>query len=72
MSRLWKDIRTDIPDWIIKPAESSAQDFWKYLFFLKHKKIAERMQLKPADIPKQWKTLSRDEALENLNMLFKT
>jgi len=70
--RDFKDFNTDVPEWRIKAdADSEAQDYWKYIFAKHQADIAKMKNLKPADYPKEWDTITLEMAKANIeNMIF--
>uniref|UniRef100_A0A8D2LP68 Interferon-induced very large GTPase 1 n=1 Tax=Varanus komodoensis TaxID=61221 RepID=A0A8D2LP68_VARKO len=63
----FKDYRVYYPDWCIQPDPSiNASDYWK--FFLKefNHDLAQHYGCKPADLPEDWKNLTKEHALQAL------
>ena len=70
-SRLYKNVKEDIPDWEIQPEpDCTANSYWQYLFAKHHNEIARLKQLQPADIPPGWRNVTEDEAIKNLREMF--
>ena len=68
--RKYNQVHIDIPEWRIKPeADSSAQDYWKYIFRKHQAEIARMQDLQPADYPPGWDNISLEMAKENLKTL---
>ncbi|MGH0165186.1 UNVERIFIED_CONTAM: hypothetical protein FKN15_048311 [Acipenser sinensis] len=67
----YKDYRRFYPDWNIAPdASIEASDYWKYILTAFNEQFAKEYNAKPADIPKQWKSITKDQALKSLQELF--
>ncbi|MGH0128408.1 UNVERIFIED_CONTAM: hypothetical protein FKN15_004738 [Acipenser sinensis] len=67
----YKDYRRFYPDWNIPPDPSiEASDYWKYVLTKFNEEFAEEYHAKPADIPAEWKTITKDMAMKSLSKLF--
>ncbi|MGH0128750.1 UNVERIFIED_CONTAM: hypothetical protein FKN15_044102 [Acipenser sinensis] len=67
----YKDYRDIYPDWNIPPDPSiEASDYWKYVLTKFNEEFAEEYHAKPADIPAEWKTITKDMAMKSLSKLF--
>ena len=67
----FKEYKTFHEDWEI-PADNSytASDYWKYVLVRFNKDFAESYQAKPADIPTEWTTISKEDADKSLKKAF--
>ncbi|MGH0128744.1 UNVERIFIED_CONTAM: hypothetical protein FKN15_044096 [Acipenser sinensis] len=67
----YKDYRRFYPDWNIPPDSSiEASDYWKYVLTTFNKEFAVEYEAKPADIPAEWKTITKEMAMKSLSKLF--
>ena len=67
----YKEYRKIYPDWQITGDQSvEDSDYWKYVLTKFNNEFAEARHLKPADIPKDWKTLTAEDALRGLRESF--
>ncbi|XP_061106742.1 interferon-induced very large GTPase 1-like [Conger conger] len=67
-----KEYQSIYPDWRIQPDTSiQASDYWKYIFTRFNKQFAQEYKAEPADIPPQWRDITQDQAMENLEESFK-
>ncbi|RXM93698.1 Interferon-induced very large GTPase 1 [Acipenser ruthenus] len=67
----YKDYRRFYPDWNIAPdASIEASDYWKYILTTFNEQFAKEFNAQPADIPKQWKSITKKQALKSLQELF--
>ncbi|XP_055765887.1 LOW QUALITY PROTEIN: interferon-induced very large GTPase 1-like [Salvelinus fontinalis] len=67
----YKDYQTYYPDWLITGDSSiEASDYWKYVMATFNETIAKGKHALPADIPEDWKALTRDDALKSLKKSF--
>ncbi|XDV34035.1 hypothetical protein PO909_004253 [Leuciscus waleckii] len=67
----YKEYKQFYPDWRIQPDTSiEATDFWKYIFAKYNTKFAKRYNLKPADIPSDWYTITVHQANKCLDDTF--
>ncbi|KAK9542117.1 hypothetical protein VZT92_000007 [Zoarces viviparus] len=59
------------PDWHIPPDSTiEASDYWKYVLVLYNDRFAEEYEAKPADVPKAWRRITKEEALKGLKDAF--
>ncbi|XP_034051410.1 up-regulator of cell proliferation-like [Thalassophryne amazonica] len=67
----YRDYRVYYPDWSI-PADPSieASDYWKYVLVKYNKKFAKEYEAKPADVPEEWKKITKAQALKGLKDAF--
>ncbi|MGH0157629.1 UNVERIFIED_CONTAM: hypothetical protein FKN15_049980 [Acipenser sinensis] len=64
----YKDYRDIYPDWNIPPDTSiEASDYWKYVMTKFNKEFAVEYEAKPADIPAEWKTITKEMAMKSLS-----
>ncbi|XP_034772385.2 up-regulator of cell proliferation-like [Acipenser ruthenus] len=67
----YKDYRKFYPDWNIAPDPSiEASDYWKYVLTTFNEEFAVEYHAKPADIPEQWKSITKEQALKSINEVF--
>ncbi|CAH2308102.1 up-regulator of cell proliferation-like [Pelobates cultripes] len=66
----YSDYQKIYPDWEIEHETSSAA-YWKFVFKEFNSQFAEEYGAKPAHILEEWKTITREEALESLKEMFK-
>ncbi|KAG9467820.1 hypothetical protein GDO78_014234 [Eleutherodactylus coqui] len=67
----YKEYRTYYPDWAIQPDPSiESSDYWKYIFAQFNEKFAEEYKAKPAELPDDWKQITREQALSSLKKTF--
>ncbi|XP_048855072.1 up-regulator of cell proliferation-like [Brienomyrus brachyistius] len=67
----YKNYHSIYPDWIIPPDVSiEASDYWKYVLQRYNDRFAEEYKAKPAEIPDAWKQITREKALESLNIAY--
>ncbi|XP_014065392.1 interferon-induced very large GTPase 1 isoform X2 [Salmo salar] len=67
----YKDYQTYYPDWTITGDSSiKASDYWKYVMDTYNERIAKDTDALPADIPKDWKALTHDDAMKSLKNIF--
>ncbi|KAJ8032676.1 Interferon-induced very large GTPase 1 [Holothuria leucospilota] len=60
----YKDV---IPDWTIRPSsDDPGKVFWQWLFVMSNHYVAALYNCNPADIPKSWYDITKEEALESL------
>ncbi|XP_026234895.1 up-regulator of cell proliferation-like [Anabas testudineus] len=68
----YKDYTKFYPDWHIPPDPTiEASDYWKYVLVQYNDRFAEEYKAKPADVPKAWTRITKDQALKSLNDAFK-
>ncbi|XP_062239735.1 up-regulator of cell proliferation-like isoform X2 [Platichthys flesus] len=66
-----KNYRDIFPDWNIPPDGSyEASDYWKYVMAKFNEEFAEEHGSKPADIPANWKDITRLQAEQSLKVSF--
>ncbi|XP_069812373.1 up-regulator of cell proliferation-like [Dendropsophus ebraccatus] len=69
----YKDYREFYPDWMIQPDPSiHASDYWKFIFKEFNAQFAKEYNAKPANLPKDWYNISKDQALESLRESFRS
>ncbi|RXM90866.1 Interferon-induced very large GTPase 1 [Acipenser ruthenus] len=67
----YKDYRKFYPDWNIAPdASIEASDYWKYILTTFNEQFAEEFNAKPADIPEEWKSITKEQALKSINEVY--
>ncbi|MGH0128409.1 UNVERIFIED_CONTAM: hypothetical protein FKN15_004739 [Acipenser sinensis] len=67
----YKDYRKFYPDWNIAPDPSiEASDYWKYVLTTFNEEFAVEYHAKPANIPEQWKSITKEQALTSINEVF--
>ncbi|XP_061108738.1 up-regulator of cell proliferation-like, partial [Conger conger] len=67
----YKEYQSIYPDWRIQPDTSiQASDYWKYVFTRFNEQFAQEYKAEPADIPPQWRNITQDQAMENLEESF--
>ncbi|XP_049424442.1 up-regulator of cell proliferation-like [Epinephelus fuscoguttatus] len=67
----YKRYREIFPDWKIVPdANLQASDYWKYVMTKFNKEFAAEFNTKPADIPKAWRNITREQAGKSLKESF--
>ncbi|XP_070296407.1 interferon-induced very large GTPase 1-like isoform X2 [Salvelinus sp. IW2-2015] len=68
----FKDYQKYYTDWIITGDSSiKASDYWKYVMATFNERIAkDRDSTLPADLPEDWKALTRDDAMKSLKETF--
>ncbi|XP_042329732.1 up-regulator of cell proliferation-like [Sceloporus undulatus] len=63
----YKDYRVYYPDWHIQPDPSiNASDYWKFIFKELNHDFAREYRAKPADLPEDWKTITKEQAFQAL------
>ncbi|XP_062994197.1 interferon-induced very large GTPase 1-like [Elgaria multicarinata webbii] len=63
----YKDYRVYYPDWCIQPDPSiSASDYWKFVLTEFNHDFAQEYNAKPADLPEEWKKITKEQALQAL------
>ncbi|CAM4309344.1 unnamed protein product [Leuciscus chuanchicus] len=64
----YKKYRDIYPDWEIQPDPSiEGSAYWKYVMANFSEQFAKQYNVKPADIPLSWKTITKDQAERSLN-----
>ncbi|KAM3921573.1 up-regulator of cell proliferation-like [Leptodactylus fuscus] len=67
----YKCYRDIYPDWLIQPdASIIAPIYWKYVFCQFNHQFADEYNAQPAQLPSEWKKISREEVEESLKNLF--
>ncbi|CAM5159041.1 unnamed protein product [Natator depressus] len=67
----YKDYRHYYPDWHIQPDPSiDASDYWKFVFKSFNDQLARTYGAKAADLPGDWKNITKEQALKNLKEVF--
>ncbi|XP_078508789.1 interferon-induced very large GTPase 1-like isoform X2 [Lissotriton helveticus] len=67
----YKDYRNFYPDWKIQPDDSlTASDYWKFVFKEYNDQFAQAYGALPAEIPDDWKELTKEKALQSLEETF--
>ncbi|XP_063285153.1 up-regulator of cell proliferation-like [Pelobates fuscus] len=68
----YKDYRAIYPDWIIQPdRDMSSSTYWKFVFVQFGDRFAEYYKAIPAEIPREWRKITKDQALLSLHKIFK-
>nr|XP_008113619.1 PREDICTED: interferon-induced very large GTPase 1 [Anolis carolinensis]XP_016850905.1 PREDICTED: interferon-induced very large GTPase 1 [Anolis carolinensis] len=63
----YKDYRKIFPDWCIQPDPSlNASDYWKFVLKEFNNEFSKKYECKPADLPKDWKQITKEQALQAL------
>ncbi|XP_070825712.1 interferon-induced very large GTPase 1 isoform X1 [Chaetodon trifascialis] len=61
------------PDWSISPEDPNSQMssvYWRYVLARFNEKFAREYKQEPAKIPEEWKTITKEEALNSLKEAF--
>ncbi|XP_044140221.1 LOW QUALITY PROTEIN: interferon-induced very large GTPase 1-like [Bufo gargarizans] len=67
----YKDYRTYYPDWAIQPDPSiESSDYWKYIFVKFNIEFAKMYNAKPAVLPANWKTITKEQASSSLRKVY--
>ncbi|XP_054851342.1 up-regulator of cell proliferation-like [Eublepharis macularius] len=67
----YKNYREYYPDWRIQPDVSiAASDYWKFVFKEFNQRFAKKYKALPADLPEDWKRLTKQHALESIQEAF--
>ncbi|KAM7377538.1 hypothetical protein PAMA_014035 [Pampus argenteus] len=67
----YKRYKEIFPAWKIAPDKSlEASDYWKYVMAKYNNEFAKAYDAKPADIPKMWKNITRQQAKDSLSWCF--
>ncbi|CAM5119964.1 unnamed protein product [Eretmochelys imbricata] len=67
----YKDYRHYYPDWRIQPGPSiDASDYWKFIFKSFSDQLARTYGAKAADLPGNWKNITKEQALKSLKEAF--
>ncbi|XP_036372560.1 interferon-induced very large GTPase 1-like [Megalops cyprinoides] len=68
----YKDYRKFYPDWRIPPDTSTqASAYWKYVFAKFNTRFAKEYEAEPAALPAEWKSITKEQAMESLEETFK-
>ncbi|XP_077303284.1 LOW QUALITY PROTEIN: interferon-induced very large GTPase 1-like [Lithobates pipiens] len=68
----YKDYRKYYPDWLIKSDNNHKDsDYWKHIFVCFNNDFAGEYSAKPAELPKDWKEITEEQALASLQESFK-
>ncbi|XP_053119776.1 interferon-induced very large GTPase 1-like isoform X2 [Hemicordylus capensis] len=63
----YKNYRDYYPDWNIQPDPSiNASDYWKFIFAEFNHDFARKYCAKPAELPEDWKKITKEQAKEAL------
>uniref|UniRef100_A0A8C5Q1R9 VLIG-type G domain-containing protein n=1 Tax=Leptobrachium leishanense TaxID=445787 RepID=A0A8C5Q1R9_9ANUR len=69
--RPYRDYRKFYPDWTIQPDPTiGASNYWKFVFKQFNKQFSERYNAKPAEIPEDWRNITKEQALRSLMETF--
>ncbi|XP_053883362.1 interferon-induced very large GTPase 1-like [Malaclemys terrapin pileata] len=67
----YKDYRQFYPTWRIQPDPSiSASDYWKFIFRKFNQQFAREYNVQPADLPPEWKKITKEQALDSIREAF--
>ncbi|XP_069840736.1 up-regulator of cell proliferation-like [Dendropsophus ebraccatus] len=67
----YKEYRTYYPDWAIQPDPSiQSSDYWKYIFAQFNAQFAKLYDAEPAELPDDWKKITKEDALRGLKETF--
>lgn len=67
----YKKYREIYPDWLIQPDTSiTAPSYWKYVFCLFNDEFADEYNARPAELPSEWKRITRKEVQDSLINVF--
>ncbi|XP_074854404.1 interferon-induced very large GTPase 1-like [Carettochelys insculpta] len=67
----YKDYRHFYPTWRIQPDPSiGASDYWKYIFRKFSRQFASEYSAEPADLPPEWKKITKEQALQSIREVF--
>ncbi|XP_077170626.1 up-regulator of cell proliferation-like isoform X2 [Paroedura picta] len=68
---LYKEYRQYYPDWRIQADPSiTASDYWRFVFKTFNRQFAKEYRAIPADLPKDWERLTKQQALESIQETF--
>ncbi|XP_073491745.1 interferon-induced very large GTPase 1-like [Aquarana catesbeiana] len=68
----YKEYRKYYPDWAIQPDNSlKSSDYWKYVFVRFNNEFAYEYAANSAELQKDWKKITEDQALASLQESFK-
>ncbi|XP_028275240.1 interferon-induced very large GTPase 1 [Parambassis ranga] len=68
-----QDLCSLYPNWNISTDEHNSQkttNYWRYVLVRFNRKFAEEFKQKPARIPEEWRTITQQEAIDSLRMVF--
>lgn len=68
--RPYKDYKEDYPDWDIPAEYDQPMEFWRYNFKKFNKKFAAFHNCLPADIPIEWSSYSKDDAIRSVELAY--
>ncbi|XP_029282231.1 interferon-induced very large GTPase 1-like [Cottoperca gobio] len=67
----YKNYTKYYPDWHIPPDYSiKASDYWKFVLVQYNDRFAEEYKAKPADVPQDWRKITKEQALKGLKDAF--
>ncbi|XP_042328780.1 interferon-induced very large GTPase 1-like isoform X2 [Sceloporus undulatus] len=67
----YKEYRQYYPDWRIQPDVSiTASDYWKFVFNKYNQQFAKEYKALPADLPEDWKRITKQQALGSIQEAF--
>ncbi|XP_035855617.1 up-regulator of cell proliferation-like [Sander lucioperca] len=67
----YKEYTTYYPDWLIPPDSTiKASDYWKYVLVQYNERFAQEYEAKPADVPEDWRRITKEQALKGLKDAF--
>ncbi|XP_034756500.1 LOW QUALITY PROTEIN: up-regulator of cell proliferation-like [Etheostoma cragini] len=67
----YKDYMQYYPDWLIPPDNTiEASDYWKYVLVQYNEQFAVEYKAKPADVPKAWRSITKEQELKGLKDAF--
>ncbi|KAG7461294.1 hypothetical protein MATL_G00208540 [Megalops atlanticus] len=67
----YKDYQKFYPDWRIQPDTSiQASAYWKYVFAKFNTQFAKEYDAEPADLPPNWKSITKEQAMKSLEEAF--
>ncbi|XP_034536800.1 up-regulator of cell proliferation-like [Notolabrus celidotus] len=70
-AHLYKEYTKYYPNWHIPPDRTiMASDYWKYVLVTYNDRFAEKYEAKPADVPKAWRRITKEQALKSLKEAF--
>ncbi|XP_077303584.1 up-regulator of cell proliferation-like [Lithobates pipiens] len=68
---LYKEYRKFYPDWVIQCEPGiNASDYWKFILKEFNTQIAEEFDAIPAEIPKNWRKITKEQAMKSLRDSF--
>ncbi|KAM4023998.1 up-regulator of cell proliferation-like [Anomaloglossus baeobatrachus] len=67
----YKEYRALFPNWTIPPDPNiESSDYWKFIFAKFNGEFAEAYRAEPADLPDDWKAMTKEDALRSLKETF--